>query len=783
MSLYSQLVKIGFTANPPNLFPRYKTYLGRHLVIYVWDVYFDAINLETWNALESKLLDKFSNYRVFAEEELFYLYQPFKKTPWWENPKDNLIDCYRDLITEYCTSSEISRKAYHFGIKKRWQSNGFRTELTEDMIGKTRGNLLFQQNCESIYNTDSDVLVSPIRIKSKELKEFLTSSTQSASRNVPFWEQDSPTNDDCNSDDDIGRASNIVIDDIKADENHLSQVSEDKSTRSRKRLRKNGVHNEEKTRTPPVALTSSTPITEHALTSWTPITEHATYSSVVGEVLTTQNHNHGRSAVIANTDGGEDRVDAIVVHCASKGTVVKHFRSSVVLDDDDIRSGTKVQMYDPQIEVICKQQSKNMDQVLKQLGFYKNNKSIKVKFEKDLFPKADFGSETFEHVLSSEEDILKVNFNAFSIRSVKLLYRLHHDNTIRSTSMKRIAGTIKLFEYKLIINNDNDGNELIIQKNVVDRTSDRSLVVVEQQSPRHQTGDSVVILRHFKLRTYREAVLMLLCLTRVYASTSIDRILRLPYSKKSDYIWDDYEMRIVKNLGFTRNNASYDYIIPKCIRPSVFGSVQTLVSQFIQPLSIGGIGGTLKQYENFLRKTEKASDLKYTDEAFEKVLREARARTAENAEWREVEDAYSSQDVECVSGSVKPKHSQDDVDHQEEYCDKDHEAHERAKLGEETEYYHEESDDNEEDLDQSFEEDEDDKDTSDDDNSKGDTRNEQDDKQEKAEDPNDGIAKYPEFLDFNLEADAPECAKWALSIIQLSFHRKYRQVYMSSNMN
>jgi hypothetical protein len=147
VSNLTQFVKIGFTISSKKLYNRYKTYVGRNMLIYVWDVYYSRLRNKKWREMESAVFKRFADYRMFDDLELFRLFDR-------GDSKKNMIEYYRQGITSYCEEDQFRNSVYQRGKQKRaeWANNSLSQEaasqhsqsvsLIEDAKG---GNLI--TNC------------------------------------------------------------------------------------------------------------------------------------------------------------------------------------------------------------------------------------------------------------------------------------------------------------------------------------------------------------------------------------------------------------------------------------------------------------------------------------------------------------------------------------------------------------------------------------------------------------------------------------------------------------
>ena len=204
-----------------------------------------------------------------------------------------------------------------------------------------------------------------------------------------------------------------------------------------------------------------------------------------------------------------------------------------------LQSSSIATMVDPNIRIPYPLAVKKQDKNLNSLRFY--DEGIALEFDGEIKSSKCAAAKDFQTVLDLDKIIRDVE--AFGAKKVSLVYRLFLPTVDERNS---------LYEYKLVL--DGIG-------------CNDSLVVVEATAAFNHADYEVINLVHFKVRTYRIAVLMLFALCRLFSNQKITRFLTLVKpSMKTALEWDKFEYYIVQNLGFVLNKSlsQTSFCIPKC---------------------------------------------------------------------------------------------------------------------------------------------------------------------------------------------------------------------------
>lgn len=326
--------------------------------------------------------------------------------------------------------------------------------------------------------------------------------------------------------------------------------------------------------------------------------------------------------------------------------------SRIVPEDDDIS------LYDPKITLKYPIRDDKLTGVLYHIGFFNSTLGIRNLPLTHLIPVDRKGADDFNDVLCLDEYLGPEGLKELGATSITLIYRLFHDPTLA----KRVSKPLQ-YQYKLKITDINSSLSL------VHTDSTDSLVVLDlppQWETVRKNDDNIIHLIHFKIRTYREALVMLLALCRVFASTNHVKIFRLDYLfDKKLTMWDKYVPSILETVGFERQviigETKYVFAVPKCKR---------------------SIAATLSAVQRscFEYSSEDEHDVEIS---VEELMAHFKRITNRNSKSRRMEPVrYSKASSSLVAREGKVKHSQDDVeDERQSYSKEDREEFSHAKKG------------------------------------------------------------------------------------------------------
>ena len=228
-------------------------------------------------------------------------------------------------------------------------------------------------------------------------------------------------------------------------------------------------------------------------------------------------------------------------------SVSNNFRLATI--DDVI-----VNMGDPNVSIRYPLIGKKQDEQLRALGYY--GKGIDNKFDKEVLKaKKNAPGIHFLYVLDLEN---YMDIKVLGASRASLWYRLFTERRKESECD---------YEYKLLID-DIDCND--------------SLVVVKATAAATAGTPYSIEFLHFKVRTYRVAVMMLFALNRLFASNISPRHLALKKPNMTSALeWDKIEFWIVQNLEFRyiKCLAQALHTIPNCISEFDRTHVQMSVKQ------------------------------------------------------------------------------------------------------------------------------------------------------------------------------------------------------------
>jgi hypothetical protein len=375
-----------------------------------------------------------------------------------------------------------------------------------------------------------------------------------------------------------------------------------------------------------------------------------------------------------------DRLIEISNYCQSSSPQLRILHSTAlsgcrVLDDGDVEN---VVMHDPPFKMAISCPPGERPEFLSKYNFFSYESTLP-EFERDQLPRHFNGDNEFITILDSKKHnwIKEVGLFGIGASNVVCKYRLFNKANVK--------GCRNTYELQLEI------TELEPKGCITKECKIHSMVLL-QSSPLLTNGvapEDIVIIQSLKVRTYREAVLMLFAIIRIYSSPDKERILQLEYMKNSPYIWDKVEAAIMKTLKFKCRTGNYTITIPMCKKVMELSN-SIVPSQ--HPFNKYAKGGTLRNYDDFLKKNNEYTTYSETEyeEAFKEALKftmknDAQSLMEENEDYRNEQWARNisqdSVDPEYVNQRYRPdiEDSQEEVGSEDATGDKNESSEE--KLG------------------------------------------------------------------------------------------------------
>ncbi len=641
-------MKIGChdTASQYNLTNRYQQH-GFDVSIVVWDVYFNDDLYVSLRSIEREIHNIFHDMRLWSNRELFYR----------QDRNDVfLIGHYRTQITEFIWKSPILREAYVLGMKyRRNMTNSTDQSPSLEECRLACGNLyLHCKKFEGIYSEfDKDIHQNNIIWTS--IRETMYNS---------FSDADLSQNEV--SDDNLMEIDSPPIQISETSETHGRQVAQSTDT-----LRT--------CNSPPIQNSQTGEAHDHVysrLRKKITVPRKATnLTDTQGTIVSSYSAQHSSNSNTQTLAGNKRKADAISERfndicdaCTSsqESVVVQSGRlQSIIMnkvyDADDM---TKVAMKDPLFSLELPLAEKDQPPSLKTQKFFDMSSSISTlpEFERDQLPHDFKGDDTFITILDSKIHgwIDPCVLNAFGISYVECKYRMYNN--------PKVNGCSSIYELQLTITEKETSSHLV-------STGKCSSMVLLESSPLLSDTDcceEFINMRSFKVRTYREAVFMLLAIMRIYSSPCKERFLKLDYMRKSQYQWDHIEAEILKALKFSNTaGGSYCLKIPTCSQALAHENRIVVSSKAKDKYAKGG---TIRNYDNFLRENHEY--FKYSETEYEEALRYAKEITERNFEQalREESESYREE-------QANKKLSQDSVD--QEFVDQRYRSDEEDSNNEE----------------------------------------------------------------------------------------------------
>jgi hypothetical protein len=509
-------VKLGCTKTSEFLHKRFQTYVGKDLLLYVWDIYYDnSIPGLGWKTIETNIHKHFANDRIWGDLEHFHLYDTNHREWSYKTRGDNKVNYYRLGITDWIMShpSKFLPAAYEFGIRKRQQRFHFlKTNVTVEHV---HGNLIFTCNCEHVYDFGANIKVKELVVDGKKhfhneiglvhpgsimhlTQEFLDSfGNENAQSDIDGSGTTPPHHENC---DPASFGTDLV---------HFTGSSGEMFT----------------DRTHVVQFTSGS--SRHSLSSFPTSKKPNMYGN---------NYTIERIARSCTSDTtpsmiSRDRTPSIII----KGRV---------LDDEDMSVlKEKVGRF------LIPKLDEHRDSSLSKLGFYDKDKIIKKPFDSRIDRETLTTVPSFTLLLSNYIALPPTCCQVEGRRAVSLYYRLWQKGNL---------GNDSVYEYKVAFL---ETSSSVVLRSVI---KGESLVLVKGDPLRNYKLSNVEIIS-FKPREFVEAAAILEGLCKIFASQTNEVVLTIsrPHSKET-IGWDKLEHKIICNLNFKWNQSfkQYQYIIP-----------------------------------------------------------------------------------------------------------------------------------------------------------------------------------------------------------------------------
>ena len=598
LSEFSLEVKIGCSRKSHGLVHRFQTYAGYHLLVYVWDIYYDN-NYEGlgWHEIEMYIHNHFQEERIFPGLELFHLYRTAPKEYW--NRADNLMDFFRLKITQLIMNHrcKLVGLAYDFGIRKR----AGRAHITVDNTGDIHGCLIYVHGCDNVY--DRLTRAGKLVVEGKEYRN-----------------------------DEIGLVNSNSLMDLTQEFLNLADNRENEHEQSGEgsAMHYSGVENPlgeqsgQGCSTIQYNFTPSSFNHRSGTSHFAPSTDIAVYSGAeracTSSMATARDEAH--YSMVKYRDGATAAIDDIARTTSSLTPgFCKLYRNRVVVSDDDEFFNQDVGLTGTNILFPYPKPNKDRGKELDKLGYY--DKKLVRAFDHRVNLLHSSTLPTFTLLLSNYMQ-LPLNCRA---SHVSLSYRLWRQSR---------KGDDNLYEYRVEF--EEPSTSAIV------RPEDQDSIVLVLGDPLHKQKMARVKIESFKVRDYLRGIAIFAGLCKIFASDEFPVILAINKPHENEgIVWDIIEEEIIVDLGFKFNRKVQQYEFPIPVQ-SIWQYEDIVPSEIVKlPPFRGRSMLELFEYE----KENGIFEDDLPDEEVEKLLKLAKKLTLRNQRNRQKYDGeqegYGSQ--------------------------------------------------------------------------------------------------------------------------------------------